>query len=519
MDKKELVPCFNKFRAICLKNAEDLLNASKTVLDTGIDHASFHLSLMALEEIGKLELEAIKVMSLAYPKEEPIRLNFDIDDHQRKIFFAFWGPSFGVKKQTQELIDSDRNIARNLHQSRLIYLYSDPSNPKHWSELMEKGEAEKLYKFVEMRLRLETAKSGLDATKIEEPDENLVWFLKVNEDEQRRKEIWGHKSQDKLLELGNMKEWIKWLKGIYQENESEMRDIAEKEMGRRQPSEKEKLDPKWRVRIEIISPSHSIRQKNLNEFNKQNRWFILSHRNTHTLGLEVILSKNVPLQGLWEYGWFMARMFLSALNIGTNGFFWWNIKRDPSKYYEEIRDMENNANVGVELNPRLEMNWKDRRLVLSPAELSLTSLVYYYLAECHLAKKENHINHYITGLSLLAKNDIHLRLEVNAFDEFFKAIKTAMIECGDWDEKIQFEEAYQKATVWRFPEITDEMRKIFPLGLKVEKEHQGAVDLTAVYAMKNYCEIYLQTLALRYLKDEKGEEYRIVVGKDVDESK
>jgi hypothetical protein len=55
-----------------------------------------------------------------------------------------------------------------------------------------------------------------------------------------------------------------------------------------------------------------------------------------------------------------------------------------------------------------------------------------------------------------------------------------------------FEEAYQSANNWRFIEITEEMRNVFSLGFRVEGEHKGPLNLSSVYAMKNYCEIYLQ---------------------------
>jgi len=91
-----------------------------------------------------------------------------------------------------------------------------------------------------------------------------------------------------------------------------------------------------------------------------------------------------------------------------------------------------------------------------------------------------------------------------------------MIDNGDWDKKESFEVAYQKATSSAFPEITDEMKKTFPLGFKVESEHSGFVDLTSVYAMKNYCEIYFQILAARHMEKE-GEKVRIVREKQAKE--
>jgi AbiV family abortive infection protein len=518
MDKKEVIAKFNKFKGISLQNAEDLLKASKASLDAGIDHASFHLTLLSLEEIGKVEMEVLRLMSLLHPKREPMKLNLAVDDHEKKLFFTFWGHSFGREKQTKQLIENNQHLAKNLHNSRLLYLYSDPANPHHWSELMAKDEARKIYELAELRLKLAQSTGDLDTEKLLEPDDNLIWFFNAQEDDQKKKEIWGHKSQEKLLELNDVKEWIKWLREIYDKNEQEMREISEKELRRQEPPEEEKLDPKWKLSIEITTPSHSIRQKNLKQFNDGVTWIKLKYKDSNTLGIDFTLSKNIPIQGLYWHGWGIARMFAVALNISTNGFFWWNIKRDPSKYYEEIFDLENKTHVRVEPTPRLEMNWRDKHLVLREVDLSLTSIIFSYLGNCRAEHKEKHLDHYVAGLTMLAKNDIHLRLEMNSFEEFFKALKLAMIANGDWDQKQPFEEAYQKATSWRFKEITEEMRKMFPLGFKVESEHKDFVDLTGVYAMKNYCEIYFQTLAVRYIEKKEGQQVRIVVSEDTDET-
>jgi hypothetical protein len=370
----------------------------------------------------------------------------------------------------------------------------------------------------ELRLKLIQSEGELDPEKILEPDENLIWFFKIQENEERRNQIWGHASQDKLVELKDVKEWIKWLRDIYDKNEQEMREISEKELKRQEPPENEKLDPKWLVSIEITTPSHSIRQNKLNQFNNTVDWIKLKYKDVHTIGVDFTLTKNTPIQGLFWHGWGTARMFVVALNIATGGLFWWNVKRDSAKYYKEIMDLETNTGVVVHPNPRLEINWQEKRLVLREVDLNLASIIFSYIADCHVENKENHLNAYTSGLSLLAKNDIHLRLEMNAFEEFFKALQIAMIENGDWDQKQPFEEAYQKATEWRFKEVTDEMKKMFPLGFRVVAEHKGEIDLTSVYAMKNYCEIYFQTLAIKKLEEKKGEKIRIVMTEEKNET-
>lgn len=92
-----------------------------------------------------------------------------------------------------------------------------------------------------------------------------------------------------------------------------------------------------------------------------------------------------------------------------------------------------------------------------------------------------------------------------------------MIENNDWDQKQPFEEAYLKVNEWRGfsempPKIVDGMKKLFLLGFGLENTHKGMVNLSAVYGIKEYCEIYFQTLAVRYFEKEKGAKVRIELG-------
>jgi AbiV family abortive infection protein len=67
-------------RAACLRNAEDLVNSAKNLLGTGVDHICYHLSVPALEEIGKATLMQSKFHLDKYKDtEEPY--SPDTEDH------------------------------------------------------------------------------------------------------------------------------------------------------------------------------------------------------------------------------------------------------------------------------------------------------------------------------------------------------------------------------------------------------------------------------------------------------
>lgn len=107
------------------------------------------------------------------------------------------------------------------------------------------------------------------------------------------------------------------------------------------------------------------------------------------------------------------------------------------------------------------------------------------------------MENYLTGLALLSKNDIHLRLEPNAFAYFFMALKTLLLSSGDWDGVTDLKSA-----------IVDQLGEFFPQqnlgnylewGMQLEKRDNPSkrITLTEVIQMKNYCDIYFYLSAKR----------------------
>jgi len=496
---KEKIKKLNNFRRVCLKNAGDLLKAANLLLKQKIDHAAFHLSTLALEEIGKISLMSMRFISEEYSEQREI--GFDVEDHEKKLFWAIWGFSFGSQKITRKQIQEQQGLAKSIHERRKQYLYTDPQNPTTWQAKMHKGESKMLYDFVYARYMYEENITGMQVNMSKEEKEELKWFLDATDDPEKRKQIFGSKSQEKLIQLGDVKKWIKWLKRIYNKHQEEMFKLTKAEIERKKPkTKKEALKPKWRIKIKIISPSHSIRNSALSKFNNYSDYIKLYKAGTNTLVIDIILSKAVPIQGLWEHGWGVARMFIAALNIATRGFFWWNIPIDTSRYYEEIRDLEKNAKVRIERNPKLSLNWKKLKWVLGSRELNITFLVFNYIIHLWAKKQTEAVDYYVRGISLLAKNDIHLRLELNAFEQFFQAVKIAMKTNGHWDGQSDLKIALHKQISWFYRNRTTDIDKMIDLALEVEVEHRASqeITLTEVIAMKTYCDVYFLKLAKDY---------------------
>src|ERR1051325_874316 len=74
-----------KIREACLSSAEDLVGSAKALLENGALQASYHLAVLALEEMGKLGLMETKYLMgrLSSPRE----FAPDIEDHVKKLFW------------------------------------------------------------------------------------------------------------------------------------------------------------------------------------------------------------------------------------------------------------------------------------------------------------------------------------------------------------------------------------------------------------------------------------------------
>lgn len=81
---------FNAFRLLCIKNAEDAIKGAELLLDRKINYIVFHLCILGLEEIGKIFMTWMKLSQIEDCDKESNKI--ELDDHEKKIFYAIWGP-------------------------------------------------------------------------------------------------------------------------------------------------------------------------------------------------------------------------------------------------------------------------------------------------------------------------------------------------------------------------------------------------------------------------------------------
>jgi AbiV family abortive infection protein len=497
-------------REKCLANAESLVSVAERELDKNVDHVCFHLALLGLEEIGKaIMVSASFTVSLG--DKERGDLGEEFDEHEKKIFWALWGGSMKQGAITKESIEQAQHLSKTLHARRLLYLYVDPSGTTDGQAEIKDGEAKNLTELVRARLEIEKLNKMVD----EFDDEDvkvLTWFFHAIRDEEQAKLIFNMASLKKFEELGNGKDWMKWLKETFDKEETRMRELAQKEISRPRPEGEEAWIPKYKMTVRIQSQSHSIRNdKPFTKWNegmkdiklrKSDRKEAKHHAKAEMI-MELTIPKGVHLTQVWNYGLFMAKTFISALNVATCGLFWWYISKDIEKYYDEITDLEvdRTGNTKLRITPEkpLAIGWDEARMVLDENTMIRVSMAYALFMR-EPKKLKEFLETYAFALTIFSKIDIHLRLETNAFHEFFKALKAAFLAFNDWDGKTDMKEAMLK----KFKEIGDfkELGDLIQMGIDLEPPpgKPQNITLTEIAAIKMYCDFYIQFQAKQYLE-------------------
>lgn len=487
---------FLKIRKNCLASSRDFVSAAGKIRSTLLRHIQYHLAALALEEVGKAEILLMQHVS-GGDRVEGMGVR-GLDIHVRKLFWAFWSISFGKQLTTKAQVDRYKGMAKTIHSKRLQSLYTDSDSLELAKRRVTKREADELLALARTRLSMEEHREP-DFDKTDEEKELIKWFMEVTQDPTKLPLIVGIKSQKKLIEFGGKSElWIKWLKEVFDQNDQEVREIMQKELSRKRPHGKDKEVDKYRVKVKLICDSHSLRTKVLSEWNKQIPHIQLSSDDKHTLYATFVFTKNVPPAALYYFTWGFIRTFVVALNIATKGLIWWNVQRDIEKYYEEMWDLELDLKMEARPQKRLSLDWKSLGKVFLPEHLTGTSILLAYIMHQQKGPLQNALDRYAFGLVLTAKNDVHLRMEPNAFREFYAALRQGMQYSGDWDAKEPFVDF---ATDY-FSKIygNNSFRQYLELGEKLFKESSPTPDmpeitLTEVFGVKILADLYFWELA------------------------
>lgn len=502
MDINDKIVQYNSFRKLCLVNAESAIKSAEVLINKDANHLMYHLLVLAIEEIGKIFVGFNEfVKEDEWDKENP---NFGFDDHIKKLFWAIWGPTIGKEIITKAQWEENQQMASTLHQKRLNSLYTGINDSVTASKKVSDDEVIQLLSFAKARLDLATVEGEGVLDLADNPD--MLWMSDANRDPLKRNFIFGKESQEKLIELGNPRHWIGWLKEYYEKEDQALNRLIEKELARDISGDQKMDSPKWKLRIKLITPSHSIRQNVLEEFNRIGyKIFKLSKGgDMHTLVVEFSFPSIVSIKTLWHHGWLLSKFYVGALNAATNGFFYWNAIVDTEKFYETIRDVENNKWLSAKLESGLKLNWGERKMILNVNHLHLAKMIFDYFVQLRDRILLISVNKYLEALALLSKSDIHTRFEYQAFSLFFSSLIDAV-------SATYKDESYTNVVEVLYPQLEKmiktktEFERIIALGYDLQGEKpvlKQPITLAEVVLMKQYCGFYFMTLAVRKLHND-----------------
>jgi AbiV family abortive infection protein len=483
-------PEIRQVSAACLNNARKLLEGAQTLRDKNLHNLAFHLATLVLEEIGKSRLVGIRY--LAELKDEGAWAGKHASDHVKKLFWAIWGPTIGRDLITKDQMDTFFGLAKHLHETRIRGLYSsaDPGDFYVPEEAITADELDRLLALVENRLELEP--SGWHERMDDETKKDFHFFMTKSEDPVWRRVIFSKQSMQRLVELGTPSKWIRWHREQFDQAAVVAQATAEKELSRDEPQRASAQEQKWSLKIRLVSKSHSVRPKPLNFFNDRLRWIRLYtvDGKKDQLLVEFTIPKQISIHALWWAGLGQARRFVTALNIGSMGFFWWYVPEQTSRYYETLTDLESNSTLVIARNPPLEIDWGKRALT----EEDWNRIFLCFAMIPSPDKREEHppFDHYVTALALISKTDIHLGFVPQAFREFFESLRSALRIDTKWNDSEEYGGVF-KAVATEMIGNAEEVERLLALSERLMRDQpitEDDIKLEDVAELKLVCDAY-----------------------------
>lgn len=421
----------------CLDQAENLVSAAERLLaDNPLPNIAYHLAVLALEEIGKGCLVVSRYV--AGGSKDTGWIDKRLDDHVFKLTWAIWTPLMDRGHIDPEDFEEARRVAKRIHARRLNSLYVSTNFDSETitlpQEIIDAKDVGSLIDLARHRLEMEQAHEISD---LQEPNEDLQWFLDTTEDDQGSQRLFSQSFIAKYEELkGDTRAWVRWAREEFARISAEEQTHLRRELARAKPSSVEESKPKWTIKVRVFTTSHSIRPKVLTYWNKRMDWVKLTStgkKNKNEIIMEVTLSDTVTIDNLYSSGFSFSQFCIMALNIGSLGFFWYNMPRQTSRYYDNIVDHDApKMKTVVERRPKLDIDW---------GQGALTQMNLQHALECLTAfgpildeVGERVFGPYLRGLVWLSKTDIHLQCEDQAHQSFVQSLRNGMRYFGDWDD-------------------------------------------------------------------------------------
>lgn len=476
----------------CNEHSRALLESARAVQAAGHHNIAYHLATLALEEVGREKLIGLRSTAKGVEETAPPWMEKHTQDHVKKLFWCFFGQASLSQQWTKDRLLNMHGLAKHIHAKRLSGLYVDIGHDGLTIPALSitKEDADELLKLAEEQLRV--AESATFREMTQEDVELQAWFLSTADDRETQRIILSSGSMAKLAELGDARSWMLWLKKQFQDADARAAEAMQTELTRSNSLPAVGTKEKWRMRVVILTDSHSLRPKEFADWNANIDWMKLStDTRKDRLFIDICLLDNIPAEGLWFFCWGVARHFVTALNLGSMGFWWWRMPEQVSRYYETLEDVETKLKFEISRSPPLKANWGPAR-VLTKADLVRVMQCFTALPQPEERAKQEAYGYYLGGVNFLSVNDVHWQCEGIAFGNFLQALKHMMKQASYWDGRASFLDALTKYFDSAFAAVDnhDQMCSLFRM---YESPPPQGIDHTKVklddaVAMKFICD-------------------------------
>ena len=212
---------------LCLNQAEGFIDAADRLLGGGLPHIVYHLSLLALEEIGKSSMLGARAVS--HPNLDENWLESSLGNHRRKLMWAVWSPLARIDPAD---FQRAREFAERAHAMRLASLYVDAGanlTELPPSERVLPEDAERALSLARARLTHERSQG----TPSGEVDDLTKWFLDTMADPDLSRSLLSPPFIAQYEAMGgDARSWVTWGREEIARREREVRELLEIELAR-----------------------------------------------------------------------------------------------------------------------------------------------------------------------------------------------------------------------------------------------------------------------------------------------
>jgi AbiV family abortive infection protein len=414
-------------RELCLDQAQGFVDAAER-LGAGWPHIIYHLSLLALEEVGKASMLGARMIN--HPKLDGGWIERSLESHRRKLQWAVWSPMVRINPADFE---AAREFAERAHAMRLASLYVDPKadlTDLPPGERVQREDAEQALSLARARLGYERARG----TPTGEIDDLTKWFLDAIDDPELSRILLSQPFTAKFEAMnGDARAWASWAREEITQLDRESHEILEIELAR-PGAPKGSAKARWRAKATVYTPSHSLRSKVLARWNDPIEAVkLLWLDKKEQLTLQITLHDNEPLPSVFGRLTTLAKLVVACLNIGSIGYFWFERPGFEQKMFKEIRDLELDRQMEIQIGKNF---WDDGRAVALTDE-HIDNAIHCMMAFAPLPEAEAQpiFEPYFHGLALMAKSDVLYNFDILARHAFVYSLFGALRRYGGWTGK------------------------------------------------------------------------------------